>query len=137
MDKIHLDGNLKADAINRLRICVLFMRPNLSYGRGKAKEALEALKGANLKCSHATLNNDIGRLREIGVTNLDQIDLGPCDAPDTATTEPQQTSVLGKHIAEPARQLAKMIQQLEDEIATKKGDLEILRAASEIIKRRS
>lgn len=134
MEKIRPGDSLKPEVTDRLFVCAPFMQPDLSYGSRKAKEAMEALRSMGLKCSPATLYNDIKRLRGIGITCLDQLDFGQRSVQATTVIKPQPAPddrVGG------TRQLAAMIHQLEAEIAAKKNDLDILRAAAEVIKRRS
>jgi len=134
MTKINLDNKLKANVIERLQIVVPFLQPDLSYGPGKAKEALEALKKANLGCSSATLNNDIGRLRKAGITSLDQIDLASLSTLSPRAQEHPATKKV--QVTSSTLQLLEMVKQLETEIEEKQKDLNILRAAAEVLARR-
>ena len=140
MSKVNLEGKLRENLISRLRIVVPFLQPDLSYGRGKAKEALEALKSAKIPCSQATLNNDIGHLRKAGVTSLEQIDLDSLEVASASVfvSKRERKYFPDKKVSakRPVLQLSEAIQRLEAEIAEKHKDLEVLRTAAEILKRR-
>lgn len=137
MDKINLIEKLNPETVARLQVCLPFMQSDLSYGRGRAKEALAALRNADRSASQATLNNDINRLKRIGVTSLSHIDFAELGISEpTGTSKGKKSKPARKKGAKKTGRVSTLddkIAELEAEIAEKTKDLEILCAARDVI----